>query len=411
MYNIVDNLQGKRPVFLKPQKRRAKTKLVKRCLWRCGQALLALFRRLRATVLILLLTLGLPGFYLTLHFLLRPSLDTLAADLQPAFCTVAVSTVLRGKNNCKWSSCRQGCTVQELYNCWQVLILKVNTTYDVNQTFSGYVTEETVKVTSIESGEQSETFTEMKMNNAVVSEEALNESVTNIDTDTVKDELIVGEEVGDKVLPMDVAPETTNVDLARLARLKINAEGCGYGPCEVWWTKFGRVGTTFTCYVSADGHLAVPDMDRNYVMLQALLGALPLLLSVASFLLMYRLYWRKGSTDRTLRLSPDPTVRKAKWEEARAEMFVQRAMDQKNKRTPKFDAALVMTVRNLRKNEIAAAESQQAWAGEEGMDSSQRKEKKKKLDLARRWRQIAAMAKLHPAISRKRRFPEVTLEL
>ncbi|XP_071530259.1 protein tipE-like [Panulirus ornatus] len=408
MYGDMEDVQGKKPVFRKPKKPQAKTTSTRRCLKKCGNALLLLYLRLRATLLVLLATLGLPGFYLTLHFLLNPSLATLAAHLQPASCTVAVSAVRQGRNNCTWSSCRQGCTTQELYFCWQVLILVLNTSSH-NQTFVEHVREDTVGAT----GELSETFASMRVNN-VVSEEVNNGSVTHNDTDVVPDQLTDGRGHPHQVEPMLVMPQDGDVDQphAGMAKLKINVQGCGYGSCDVWWTQYGHVGTTFSCQVSADGALAVPYVDLESVMLQALLGVLPLVLATAAVLLMYRLYWRRGSTDHTLRLSPYAKVRPTKWEEARAQILMQRALEQ-HSQPQKFDAALVMAVNNTAKKNKTnkTAGGQQAWAAEDGVECHQTKEHVRKLDMASRWRQIAAIATHHPTVSHTRRFPEVTLEL
>lgn len=99
-----------------------------RCCRRCCVGLLHLFHKARATTVILMATLSVPGFYMTLHMLLSPGLATYTSRLHPSVCTVVSSTVLEGLTNCTWTSCRQGCTVTELFLCWQVLVVPDNLT-------------------------------------------------------------------------------------------------------------------------------------------------------------------------------------------------------------------------------------------------------------------------------------------
>ena len=57
-------------------------------------------------------------FMALLPMLVDPSIVTFVLNLQPASCLTLYSAELRG-NNCTWTSCQQGCTV-DFYKCWQI---------------------------------------------------------------------------------------------------------------------------------------------------------------------------------------------------------------------------------------------------------------------------------------------------
>ena len=64
------------------------------------------------------------AFLFLIPFVLDPAISTLTHDFvdDPVTCKVSTVEVKHGKNECKWSSCREGCTV-ELFHCWQVRVI------------------------------------------------------------------------------------------------------------------------------------------------------------------------------------------------------------------------------------------------------------------------------------------------
>ena len=61
------------------------------------------------------------AFLFLVPFVLDPAISTLMHEFvdSPVTCRVSQVEVKHGKSNCKWSSCREGCT-KEVYTCWQV---------------------------------------------------------------------------------------------------------------------------------------------------------------------------------------------------------------------------------------------------------------------------------------------------
>lgn len=59
------------------------------------------------------------GFCFLVPFYIDPALSTLQYSFLPTNCTTVTGHHLKGKQNCSWSSCREGCT-KEIFNCWQV---------------------------------------------------------------------------------------------------------------------------------------------------------------------------------------------------------------------------------------------------------------------------------------------------
>ena len=61
------------------------------------------------------------AFLFLVPFVLDPAISTMLHDFKEEAVTCKVSNVevKHGKSNCKWSSCREGCTV-EMFVCWQV---------------------------------------------------------------------------------------------------------------------------------------------------------------------------------------------------------------------------------------------------------------------------------------------------
>ena len=63
------------------------------------------------------------AFLFLVPFVLDPAISTMLHDFkqEPVTCKVSNVQVKHGKSNCKWSSCREGCTV-EMFVCWQVSV-------------------------------------------------------------------------------------------------------------------------------------------------------------------------------------------------------------------------------------------------------------------------------------------------
>ena len=62
-------------------------------------------------------------FFFLIPFILDPSISTLVADFSPdpVVCRTILNEVQRGAKNCSWSSCKQGCTVDQ-YSCDQIFV-------------------------------------------------------------------------------------------------------------------------------------------------------------------------------------------------------------------------------------------------------------------------------------------------
>ncbi len=60
-------------------------------------------------------------FLFLVPFVLDPAISTLIHEFvdTPVTCKVSSVNIQHGKSNCKWTSCREGCTA-ELYVCYQV---------------------------------------------------------------------------------------------------------------------------------------------------------------------------------------------------------------------------------------------------------------------------------------------------
>lgn len=285
--------------------------------------------RVRVMLLVLMATLGPPGFYVSLNLLLYPGLATFKAHLEPSVCVVASRSVLEGSSNCSWSSCRQGCTNNDLYRCWQVLVHHKS---DKNLTMNTKMAlENTVNATSpSQSGQQ---FINVTLN-----------EVTSLGAEELREVLINSSDDDEHKLYSRYSEiNQTNLEgmlvnsswsFSELIRLQINVKGCGYDPCDAWWRSYSNLGTTFVCYVSADGSLTVPYVDYKLAATQVVLGVTPLVLSLGAAVVLSRLYCRcKGSarTDPTaiiLQSSINPNERRRKG--THTQLILQKAMEQKH---------------------------------------------------------------------------------
>ncbi|XP_037788601.1 uncharacterized protein LOC119584121 [Penaeus monodon] len=382
MYGLVHDLhKGQMPQKEHPAKKKKKEP-AEPCCRRFIRSLRRFVLRLRAAVLVLTASLGVPAFYITLHFLLEPGLATLAARFEPGICLVTSATALEGKNNCTWSSCRQGCTVQEMFHCWRILVH----VYGENASYvSPSLDENTTVPLQTASGVPNPTHIPPLASAQTPDDKANFESNTSIS-------------------------ETSGEQGFGTTRLLSSVKGCGYQSCETWAAQYASLGTTFACNVSSDRTFAVTNANDAEAVVQVVLGVLPLLLTVASLLLMYLLYWRKGARDRTLKLSLDPESRKAKWEQARVEIL--KNMASEKKASPReLGLAFSSGVKtNLKSLKNLAGEVHRAWKTNEkkkGIGGEGNGQAKK--DWAEEWRIFAAKASVHPTVSPARHFNQVNI--
>ena len=64
--------------------------------------------------------------------MLDPAISTIMHEFteEPVVCKVNNITIKKGRSNCNWSSCREGCTAQ-IYTCFQVCTARDLTNYRV----------------------------------------------------------------------------------------------------------------------------------------------------------------------------------------------------------------------------------------------------------------------------------------
>lgn len=380
MYGLVHDLhKGQAPKKKHPAKE-PKKEPTEPCCRRFLRSLKRFILRLRAAVLILMATLGIPAFYLTLHFLLEPGLATLRARFKPALCRVTSATTLEGKNNCNWSSCRQGCTVQEMFHCWRILVHA----YEENTTHPGRPFDEEATVPH-------PTIAVVPQPSHLTSEAPSKTSDAEVD-------------LGNKTASFEVSEEPG----FGATRFYSSVKGCGYLSCETWASQYATIGKTFACNVSNDRTFAVAYANSDEAVVQVVLGVLPLILCVVSLLLMYLFYWRKGANDRTLKLSLDPESRKAKWEQARVEILKNMAGEKKISPLElgmAFSSGVKSNLKNL------AGEVHRAWKANEKDKVHKEKgnNQEKEKNWAEEWRMLAAKASVHPTVSPARRFNQVNV--
>ncbi|XP_064113002.1 protein tipE-like [Macrobrachium nipponense] len=428
MYSIVNGLQGglhmPQPRFRYRRQKDKEKPPSRPCCQVFAEKLRTFFLRLRAAILILLSTLGVPAFYLTFHFLLSPGLATLGAHLQPATCIVVSSSVKRGQMNCTWSSCRQGCTKLEIYTCWQVLVLphqgELNHTDDlmINDTSTSYwnfdsVTPETgAAISASEFGfrlDRNRTALALETDpkdSSFVSQKIIPINKTHHDSYKENPKPNAGEVVFTSFLP-------SSFNETDLAKLKINVAGCDYTPCDDWWQKYSRIGTAFSCYVGDDGQLAVPEFDVERTAMQVSVGVLPLILAILSSCLIYRLYCRKGHSDNTLSLSQRRSAKKAKMDEIRAKLIMERNRKDKEPGKPKIENIWTFALKSKQMAKVRPAdgtdqtlEIASVWGDAENNNYPNCSSKVNALD---QWRKMAGMALQHPAASSARLFNEVEI--
>lgn len=320
MYNLVESLEKGKPPFgrkRKPLKKTFKQRQIEN-LKSFQDKLKTFFLKIRAFFLTITGFGGVFMFYITFNFFLKPSFMTLKAGLQPARCKVTYVNFLEGKRNCSWTSCKMGCTKEDVFTCWQIIVF----TQHMNQT---------------------NISAEIKPSEIKPTDGRLN--VTLIDNFT-----------NEFNFRDDIALMNLHFMKSEgLSKLQISVQGCGYTSCIEWGEEFGKVGKMFSCFVSSDQTLAVPSYDFEESIIKAILGGLPLILSIISLLLMYRLYWRKNATDKTMSLSFDTNRLESKRDEAKLKLL-QKLQNRENLPSAESDQTSTPNVnRNfkVKKNKVA----------------------------------------------------------
>lgn len=110
-----------------------------------GKTKLENFKYYTSLVLGTLCIVSIFAFLFLVPFVLDPAISTLMHEFvdYPVTCKVSTVDVKHGKTNCKWSSCREGCTA-DMYTCYQVRVVYskrafVNGTYATEIPYSEWV--------------------------------------------------------------------------------------------------------------------------------------------------------------------------------------------------------------------------------------------------------------------------------
>ena len=358
MYGVLGTLEGKKPMEYRLSegvKRVKRVSRCRRCCQRCGIWSRDTCNKTNKTILVLGVILGLPAFYMTLWLLMSPGLSTLAAHFHSASCTVASSIILKGTKNCTWSSCRQGCTVKEMYVCWQILVYvqvmaNNHSTIQVHGNLT-HVPPLPLPLTSL-------TVMKNLSREEQVKEDEGNFTFSPIPSPTTPSNLT---QQDPQLPPTETDADDGKNDLkydkmvlllpkgpGGLTRLQSNAEGCGYESCEAFYQQFGRQGRKYKCYLSADGSMAVPQVDLKKAMRMVVLGMLPLVLMTVAIVILYIFYCPKKSKKQ------DHPVKKqeAKWNQARH--LILREIEKKHEKHLQFDPILVKAAHF--KNQVAPSD-------------------------------------------------------
>ncbi|KAK3873053.1 hypothetical protein Pcinc_021905 [Petrolisthes cinctipes] len=491
MYGVMNGLNGKSDLPRPWRKKKTKPKRC-RCCRRCCVGLLHLLQRARATGVILMATLSVPGFYMTHYMLLSPGLATYTSRLNPSVCTVVSNTVLEGKTNCSWTSCREGCTETDLFKCWQVLVVPYNITANLTPPASNTYTPPATRQTRVKydckksrssrrlleddtkdstvklpydftksktvsdkhpppTPRQSHAMEDGTKNSTIKLPFGIKRSNTTFtttqhninDTDTTLNttEYILEDarktqnntfydyetepskspspslsapntdsgngssSLGDngnmedgKVQSIPSASNVEDVVVVQLApgvnnnnnnnnagsterkdksvtnqehftqdtdryksdvlRLAVNVVGCGYMSCPDWLVKYGQVGAVYTCFLSADRTLAIPEVDYKAANAQIVFGVFPLMMIFVSFTIIYFSYCRQGN-NKVFPMSPKKDVKKLKFEEAKMALLLKRAVEQNTTNNlNKISPLLVKEAMNKAKNQQKGASQQ-----------------------------------------------------
>ena len=257
-----------------------------------------LFRQIRALVLVTTGFGGLFIFYFTYHFFVRPSVYTLRTEFIQTNCTVVRVDIFKGKSNCDWSSCRVGCTNDEIYECWQILVMTSN-----------------------------------------FSSEFLSEDKVSLENSTYKDY--------NSSYGYDVSSE-------KATKLFISLPGCVYTTCNPFLDRFTIIDYEFKCYLSSDYTIAIPVvyLDYNEVNLNLLYGLIPIILSVVSLLSIYWTYCRKNATDNTLSLAPNEEALKEREKKNQLELLQELQKHKPKDEKIDFKAVVAMAT-NKNRNKVA----------------------------------------------------------
>ena len=325
-----DLLIPKKQSFYPPEKRHGRCRTCcTNCLTSCWEWIVTTVISTRAFVLVMTALLGPFAFYASYYILLAPAIKTLKAKLSPSLCIVSNAMEFHGMSKCFWTSCREGCTDQEMYICWNIYVIvddeqpeKTLVTHSKNERY----------MTDISNSKHNTVLPE-KFNSTLKYETEL---------------LVSDNEYVDDIAEM-------LYQLQNMTRLFINVEGCIYGLCKNFWKEYGQIGFTFPCFVSKNKAIAVPTVSYGTVSLQIFFGLIPLFSGLLSVFAIYFIYCRENSTDKSLSLEPDPERARKKWEEVKGQI-VQNVMERhkgKTKLDPKRIIEVMKNIKFTKKNKVS----------------------------------------------------------
>ena len=413
--------------FYPPEKHESRiVRCCKGCVKSSIQGIITGFISIRAFSLVMIALLGPFLFYASYNILFMPAVDTLKARLRLTSCIVAKAIEVKGKSKCKWSSCRMGCTDQELYTCWNIYVL-VDDYWRDYENSTIFIEDESKHYVSSNLHSSYQNTSRISIN--LTNEAFLDNLFPNPEKDNITDILDSNNHNLDPIEYHDKNVDEISEQLMQpenMTKLYVSVKGCIYDSCIDWWNMYGHVGFQFPCFVSRSSTIAIPHVDYWEVSLQIFFGIVPLLLGIMAVFFIYFIYCRQGATDNSLRLTPDPEKVKQKWETAKAQI-IQDIMDKHNKKgkkkiDPKRIIEIMKSIKIDKKNKISpeafatavlavidAGEGMfggdTAFTGFKGFDNIKDENPKNK---GAKWRRIAAQAKkFHPTVAPAHRFTEV----
>ncbi|XP_049806790.1 protein tipE [Schistocerca nitens] len=181
-----------------------------------------------------------------------PAISTLAADFYPfpVECVTVRREDLTGLYNCTWSSCREGCT-SDVYSCTHLYVNYKRPLYEYK-----------------------------------------------------------GENESEAAAVLAAGP----VVCEREAVLLVNIKGCGYPPevvCDNFTASYGTEGATYPCYFSrVNKSQVIPLYEReHHVSIIINYLAIPLIITIASSLVLCAMHCDCSATERLRRLKSRATMR------------------------------------------------------------------------------------------------------
>ncbi|KAK9511887.1 hypothetical protein O3M35_000457 [Rhynocoris fuscipes] len=181
---------------------------------------------------ILLATFSLFAFLFLVPFVIEPAFTTIFMEFDetPATCVTMDSLNKTGMSNCKWTSCKEGCT-KEVYECTQITV-----SYKVDQVVRA-AEDDAVRV---------------------------RRAIRDYDYPQGYDQIPPEIEEEDQ----GFAPNGSEWYFIG-AKLYPNVKGCGYPPmlnCSIWIKKHMDIGSNYSCYYSRiDPGLVITDLDMHQV--------------------------------------------------------------------------------------------------------------------------------------------------